>query len=145
MGKTRLSAPIFSIALKRPGVDDDSLRRGLISLRIRAGQDRQAIAKQCGTSVEMLERSYSFAIEDLEDEGLKPAEDERLRARQLALAGKLTKLSRSLATEIGIGDLPPSAARRAGSFDRLTSQRQKGNGGGASVPPCCRRRPELVR
>ncbi len=41
----------------------------MFSLRIRAGDDRQAIAKQCGTSVEMLERSYSFAIEDLEDEG----------------------------------------------------------------------------
>jgi integrase len=63
-----------------------SLRRGMISLRIRAGEDRQAIAKQCGTSVAMLERSYSFAIEDLEDEGPRPAEDERLRARQIALA-----------------------------------------------------------
>ena len=30
---------------------------GMISLRIRAGEDRQAIAKQCATSVEMLERS----------------------------------------------------------------------------------------
>jgi hypothetical protein len=35
----------------------------MISLRIRADEHRQAIAKQCGTSVEMLERSYSFAIE----------------------------------------------------------------------------------
>jgi hypothetical protein len=67
-------------------------RRGLISLRIRAGEDRQAIAKQYGTSVEMLERSYSFAIEDLEDEGPKSAEEERLRARQLALAGKRRQL-----------------------------------------------------
>ena len=59
----------------------------MISLRIRAGEDRQAIATQCGTSVEMLERSYSFAIEDLEDEGAKPAEEERLLARQIVLAG----------------------------------------------------------
>jgi hypothetical protein len=58
----------------------------MISLRIRAGEDRQAIAKQCG--VEMLERSYSFAIEDLEDEGPRPPEEERRRARQLALAGR---------------------------------------------------------
>jgi hypothetical protein len=64
----------------------------LISLRIRAGKDRQAIAKQCGTSVEMLERSYSFAIEELEDEGPKSAEEERLGARQLALAGKRRQL-----------------------------------------------------
>ena len=49
------------------GATPYSLRRGMISLRIRAGEDRQRIAKQCGTSVEMLERSYSFAIEDLED------------------------------------------------------------------------------
>ena len=57
----------------------------MISLRIRAGEDRQTIAKHCGTSVEMLERSHSFAIEDLEDEGPKASEEERLRARQIAL------------------------------------------------------------
>ena len=74
------------------GATPYSLRRGMISLRIRAGEDRQAIAKQCGTSVEMLERSYSFAIEDLEDEGPQPAEEERLRARQLALAGRRRQL-----------------------------------------------------
>ncbi len=66
------------------GATPYSLRRGMISLRIRAGEDRQAIAKQCGTSVQMLERSYSFAIEDLEDEGPKPVTEERTRARQLA-------------------------------------------------------------
>ena len=69
-----------------------SLRRGMISLRIRAGEDRQTIAKQCGTSVDMLERNYSFVIEDLEDEGPKPAEEERLHARQLALAGSTHQL-----------------------------------------------------
>ena len=68
------------------GATPYSLRRGMISLRIRAGEDRQAIAKQCGTSVEMLDRNYSFAIEDLEDEGPQPAADERTRARQVALA-----------------------------------------------------------
>jgi integrase len=71
------------------GATPYSLRRGMISLRIRAGEDRQAIAKQCGTSVEMLERSYSFAIEDLEDEGTKPAEQERLRAREIATSNGL--------------------------------------------------------
>jgi integrase len=69
------------------GATPYSLRRGMISLRIRAGEDRQAIAKQCGTSVEMLERSYSFAIEDLEDEGPKSAAEEWLRARQVAIGG----------------------------------------------------------
>ena len=42
--------------------------------------------------VDMLERNYSFVIEDLEDEGPKPAEDERLHARQLALAGSTRQL-----------------------------------------------------
>ena len=74
------------------GATPYSLRRGMISLRIRAGEDRQAIAKQCGTSVEMLERNYSFAIEDLEDEGPKPAAEERLRARALAPAGRRRQL-----------------------------------------------------
>jgi hypothetical protein len=64
------------------------LRRGMISLRIRTGEDRQAIAKQCGTSVDMLERNYSFAIEDLEDEGPRPAAEERIRARHRALADR---------------------------------------------------------
>jgi hypothetical protein len=68
------------------GATPYSLRRGMISLRIRAGEDRQAIARQCGTSVEMLERSYSFAIEDLEDEGPKSVEEERLHARRVAVA-----------------------------------------------------------
>jgi hypothetical protein len=67
------------------GATPYSLRRGMISLRIRAGDDRQMIAKHCGTSFEMLERSYSFGIEDLEDEGPKPVEEERLRARKIAL------------------------------------------------------------
>jgi hypothetical protein len=57
-----------------------------------AGEDRQAIAKQCGTSVDMLERNYSFAIEDLEDEGPKPAVEERVRARTLAPAGRCRQL-----------------------------------------------------
>ncbi len=41
-----------------------------------------------GTSVDLLERNYSFAIEDLEDEDLKPAVEERLRARQFAFADR---------------------------------------------------------
>jgi hypothetical protein len=74
------------------GATPYSLRRGMISLRVRAREDRQAVAKQSGTSVDMLERSYSFAIEDLEDEGPKPAEAERRQARQVALADKRRQL-----------------------------------------------------
>lgn len=90
---SRYFAPAVAAVAKRwpdehadiAGATPYSLRRGAISLRIRAGEDRQVIAQQCGTSVEMLERSYSFAIEDLEDEGPRPAEDERLAARRIAL------------------------------------------------------------
>ncbi len=40
----------------------------------------------------MLERSYSFAIEDLEDSGPRPAEEERGQARQVALASTQLQL-----------------------------------------------------
>ena len=40
----------------------------------------------------MLERNYSFAIEDLEDEGPTPAAEERLLARQIALDGRRPRL-----------------------------------------------------
>jgi integrase len=59
-----------------------SLRRGGISLRIRAGEDRQVIAEECATSGEMIDRHYSFAIHDLRHEGPRPAEVEREAARQ---------------------------------------------------------------
>jgi hypothetical protein len=74
-----------------------SLRRGMISLRIRAGEDRQTIAKQCGTSVDMLERNYSFVIEDLEDEGPKrrggttPCPTARPRRRHPPATGRVTR------------------------------------------------------
>jgi hypothetical protein len=56
-------------------------------------RSKRAIHKLTGgTSVEMLERSYSFAVEDLEEQGPKPAEVERLRARQSALRGRRRQL-----------------------------------------------------
>jgi integrase len=58
-----------------------SLRRGAISLRIRAGEDRQLIAQQCGTSVAVIERHYSFALEDLRREGPRDATVEREESR----------------------------------------------------------------
>lgn len=64
-------------ARSRSAVPDEHGENVMISLRIRAGEDRQAIARHYGTSVEMLERGYSLAIEDLEDEGPKPVEEER--------------------------------------------------------------------
>jgi integrase len=66
------------------GATPYSLRRGIISLRIRAGEDRQVIAEECGTSVQMLEDSYSFVLKELADEGPRPVLEERARARELA-------------------------------------------------------------
>jgi integrase len=59
-----------------------SLRRGAISLRIRAGEDRQIVAQECGTSVAVIERHYSFALEELRREGPRDACLEREEARR---------------------------------------------------------------
>jgi hypothetical protein len=71
------------------GATPYELRRGGISLRLRAGEDRQTVADECGTSVTMLERHYSFALEDLRDHGPRPAEDELRAARRLVFRGHL--------------------------------------------------------
>ncbi len=63
-----------------------SLRRGAISLRIRAGEDRQIIAQECGTSVAVIDRHYSFALEDLRREGPRDAYVEREEARRAVFA-----------------------------------------------------------
>jgi hypothetical protein len=51
------------------------------------GTEIQYVAEDAG-GVDMLEHNYSFAIEDLEDEGPNPAVEERIPARQLALADR---------------------------------------------------------
>jgi hypothetical protein len=53
-----------------------SLRRGHMSVRLRAGEDRTVIAKQCGTSVQMLYRYYA---DDIAEAGV----DARLLDEQL--------------------------------------------------------------
>lgn len=68
------------------GATPYALRRGGISLRLRAGEDRQQVADECGTSVAMLDRHYSFALEDLRDLGPRSAENE-LRAARRAVFG----------------------------------------------------------
>jgi integrase len=66
-----------------------SLRRGRISLRIRGGEDRQIIAQECGTSVAMIDRHYSFALEDLRRDGPRDADVEREAAREAVFGGVL--------------------------------------------------------
>jgi integrase len=60
-----------------------SLRRGGISLRLRA-EDAQVVAKEAGTSLQMLDRSYAFAIDDLRSHGPRPADTEWREARAQA-------------------------------------------------------------
>jgi hypothetical protein len=62
------------------GATPYSLRRGGISLRLRA-EDPQTVASECGTSLRMLSDHYAYAIEDLRDNGPRPADLEWRAAR----------------------------------------------------------------
>ncbi len=62
------------------GATPYALRRGGISLRLRA-EDAQTVAKECGTSLQMLDAHYAFAIDDLRRFGPRPAEVEWRGAR----------------------------------------------------------------
>lgn len=53
------------------GATPYSLRRGGISVRLRA-EDAQIVAEECGTSLEMLDRHYAFAMHDLRRLGPRP-------------------------------------------------------------------------
>ncbi len=53
------------------GATPYSLRRGGISVRLRA-EDAQIVARECGTSLEMLDRHYAFAMDDLRRYGPRP-------------------------------------------------------------------------
>ena len=44
------------------------------------------VADQCGTSLQMLDRHYAFAIDDLRRQGPRPADTEWREARVAALA-----------------------------------------------------------
>jgi integrase len=56
------------------GATPYSLRRGGISARLRA-EDSQIVAEECGTSLEMLDRHYAFALHDLRRFGPRPFND----------------------------------------------------------------------
>jgi hypothetical protein len=53
-----------------------SLRRGGISARLR-GENAQSVAEQCGTSLEMLSRHYSYEIDDHATRGRSSAPGRR--------------------------------------------------------------------
>jgi integrase len=63
------------------GATPYSLRRGGISVRLRA-EDAQIVAKECGTSLEMLDRHYAFAMDDLRRYGPRPFNEVWTAARE---------------------------------------------------------------
>jgi len=63
------------------GATPYSLRRGGISVRLRA-EDAQIVARECGTSLEMLDRHYAFAMDDLRRYGPAPFNAVWAAARQ---------------------------------------------------------------
>lgn len=62
------------------GATPYAMRRGGISLRLRA-EDAQTVARECGTSLRMLDRHYAFAIDDLRRFGPRPVDVELRAAR----------------------------------------------------------------
>jgi hypothetical protein len=62
------------------GATPYALRRGAISVRLRA-EDAQTVASECGTSLQMLDAHYAFAIDDLRRFGPRPVDTEWREAR----------------------------------------------------------------
>jgi hypothetical protein len=62
------------------GATPYAIRRGGISVRLRA-EDPQTVADECGTSLQMLDAHYAFAIDDLRRFGPRPFDVEWREAR----------------------------------------------------------------
>lgn len=60
-----------------------ALRRGAISLRLRAGVPEDIVAEDCGTSVQMLRAHYRFALDAFKADGPIDADAERQAAYDL--------------------------------------------------------------
>jgi hypothetical protein len=77
---------VEAVAAQRPdlveiaGATPYSMRRGGISVRLRA-EDAQTVARECGTSIRMLDKHYAFAIDDLRRFGPRPFDEEWSAAR----------------------------------------------------------------
>jgi integrase len=125
--RRRCFTPAVQSAAEHPeladirGATPYALRRGAISLRLRV-EDPQTVAKECGTSLQMLNSHYAFAIEDLRHHEPRPADVEWREARAALLERRAVDKARS------------SDAPRAGSPRRrklgtwLTVQRRRFSG-----------------
>jgi hypothetical protein len=76
------------------GATPYALRRGAISLRLRV-EDPQTVARECGTSLQMLNSHYAFAIEDLRHREPRPADVEWREARAALLERRAGDEARS--------------------------------------------------
>ena len=93
------------------GATPYSLRRGGISLRLRA-EDAQVVAKQAGTSLQMLDRSYAFAIDDLRLHGPRPADTEWREARAQARKRAQERARKRAYVGVKLNSGPTLSARR---------------------------------
>ncbi|MFI4989786.1 MAG: hypothetical protein ACHQHO_02560 [Solirubrobacterales bacterium] len=84
---TKYFNPAVAKVAERPefkniaGATPYAMRRGGISLRLRA-EDQQTVASECGTSLQMLDSHYAFAIDDLRRHGPRPVDVEWRQARR---------------------------------------------------------------
>jgi hypothetical protein len=98
MWRRRHFAPAVQKAAEHPdharilGATPYSLRRGGISLRLRT-EDPQTVARECGTSLQMLNSHYAFAIEDLRHHAPRPADVEWRAARYALIERRADELA----------------------------------------------------
>jgi hypothetical protein len=84
--RSRAFLPAVKTAAKESGLEaiegatPYAIRRGGISVRLRA-EDPQTVADECGTSLQMLDAHYAFAIDDLRRFGPRPFDVEWRAAR----------------------------------------------------------------
>jgi hypothetical protein len=84
--RVRAFRPAVKVAAKEAaltaieGATPYAIRRGGISVRLRA-EDPQTVADECGTSLQMLDAHYAFAIDDLRRFGPRPFDVEWRAAR----------------------------------------------------------------
>jgi|CZKG01.1.fsa_nt_gi hypothetical protein len=101
--RRRCFAPAVQKAAERQelalilGATPYALRRGGISLRLRS-EDPHTVARECGTSLQMLNNHYAFAIEELRQREPRPADVEWRAARAALLQRRTTEQDHAIKT-----------------------------------------------
>jgi len=95
------------------GATPYALRRGGISLRVRT-EDPQTVARECGTSLQVLNIHYAYALEDLRHQPPRPTDVEWRAARSALLAQRAKESSSAEAGH----DRTPTGGRVRAWFSR---------------------------